>query len=69
MPSIQSTSLLSAKKMVKGLILKAENEATLRLEIENALGAHENSLQEVPFKGLRMLVPYVLVKVLVLQLT
>lgn len=62
MPSIQPTSLLSAKKMLKGIILKAGNEATLRLEIENALGAHENSFHEVPFKGFRMLVPYVLIK-------
>lgn len=45
---IQPAGPLPAKTMVKELVLKAGNEATLRIEIENILGAHDISLRRWP---------------------
>ncbi|ODM24316.1 hypothetical protein SI65_01976 [Aspergillus cristatus] len=43
MPPIQPAGPLPAKTTVKELVLKAGNDATLRIEIENILDAHDIS--------------------------
>lgn len=48
--------------MVKGLIFKAGNDATLRLEIEDILDAQFIQEMAVERGGFRMSFPYVLIK-------